>query len=305
MDESKPGEEVPNVSPFILQAKYGKDEASCRAAGAKAIESLRDYGRYSVLIDLSTDDGTPPFLAEDARKNILAAAFVACKNSGTLLPIQDVATRQDVSLEIALHAGASLIMRYSEPYDEKALWGILIDKRYHDEVRVAAGNAISLHAQKELKFMTLLALVTSPDVPYEIRKPVGLLLIRMAVEQGNYPILLALDSKKNLPIDIRIALEDKVEAAAKTNIELAYAAKDFALLTDISIDARLPKATQDMALGCLHDLMHEKAGSASDAPDLNMAAELMYRIGKGAGIVRSSIEPPPPSDRHILARLKR
>jgi hypothetical protein len=304
MAQTNPGDELPNVIPLILQAKYGKDEETCRAAGARVIESLREHGRYSVLIDLCKDVGTPPFLAEEARNNILAAAIVAGKNSGTNLPLQDVATRQDVPLEIALHAGVSLVMRYSEPYDEAALWGVLTDPRYHDEARTEAGTAICASAEKCLKYSTLFNLATVQAIPYDVKKPAGLLLIRVAAELGNYPVLLALSAQKSLPVDIRIALEDKVEAAAMTAIELAYAGKDHDILTDISGDNRLPASIRGKAKGCLHDSMHERPVSASGAPDPQMTAELMYRLGKGAGAVRSSIEPPP-LEKHPISRLKR
>jgi hypothetical protein len=293
-----PGDELPNVTPLILQAKYGKDEATCRAAGAKVIESLTVHGRYSVLIDLCKDEGTPPFLAEEARNNILAAAMVACKNSGILSPLQDVAVRQDVPLVIALHAGAALVMRYSEPYDEKALWDILTDKRYHDKACSAAGEAIMNQAEKERKFSTLFNLATSPDVIYEVKKPAGLLLIKLAVEQGNYPVLLSLEGQKSLPVDIRIALEDQVQAAAMTSIELAYAAKDFAILTDVSEDGRLPVSIRGKAMGCLHDSMHPTPQTAvTERPDAQMTAELMLRLGKQAGAVHSSIAPPVSTER--------
>jgi uncharacterized protein (UPF0147 family) len=298
MVEDSPGGELPNVTPFILQAKYGKDETSCRDAGAKVIESLTRYGRYSVLIDLCKDEGTPPFLAEEARNNILAAAMTACKNSGTLTPLQDVAVRQDVPLVIALHAGAALVMRYSEPYDEKALWDILTDKRYHDKACSAAGEAIMKQAEKELKFSTLFNLATSPDVIYEVKKPAGLLLIKLAVEQGNYPILLAMEGQKSLPVDIRIALEDQVQAAAMTSIELAYAAKDFAILTDISEDGRLPVSIRGKAMGCLHDSMPPTPEpEAAERPDPVMTAELMMRLGVSAGAVHTSVAPPASSER--------
>jgi hypothetical protein len=309
MDGKNPGEALPSIAPFILKAKYGKDEETCRSAGAMVIESLLGQGRYSVLIDLCRDAGSPPFLAEEARKNILAAAMVACKNSGTNLPLQDVATRQDVPVDIAAHAGVFLAIRLSDPYDEKALCGVLKDTRYPDEARAEAGNAIMSHAEKELTFSTLMDLVASPDVIYEVKKPAGHLLIRLAVERGNYPVLISLSSQKSLPIDLRIALEDKVQMAAITAIELAYAEKDFSILTDISDDARLPASIRGKAMGCLHDSMHEKPASASGAPDPQMTAELMYRLGKGAGAVRSSIEPPPTPakapDAAILSRLKR
>lgn len=298
MVETVPGGELPNVTPLILQAKYGKDEATCRAAGAKVIESLTSHGRYSVLIDLCKGEDTPPFLAEEARDHILEAAMTACKNSGTLSPLQDVAVRQDVPLVVALHAGVALVMRYSEPYDEKALWDILTDSRYHDKANSEAGNAIMERAEKELKFSMLFKLATDANVLYEVKKPAGLLLIKLAVEHGNYPVLLAMGGQKILPVDIRIALEDKVEAAAKAAIVLAYAAKDFAILTDISEDGRLPVSIRGKAMGCMHDSMRPTSQhAAAQLPDPLMTAQLMMRLGVSAGAVHSSVAPPASSER--------
>jgi len=309
MGENKPGDELPNVGPLILRAKYGQDEAICRDAGTKAIESLREHGRYSAMIDLCVDEDTPPFLAEAARLNILAAAITACKNSGLNLPLLDVATRQDVPLEIAMHAGVFLVVRLSEPYDAAALRGVLTDLRFHDEARTEAGKAIMAHAEKTRGFSALFDLATAPEIIYDVKKPAGKLLIQMAADQGNYPILIALNAQKTLPVDIRIALEDKVEEAARTAIELAYAEKDFAILTDISNDKRLPVSVRGRALGCLHDTVHEKPAAPADGPDKQMTAELMYRLGKNAGAVHSSIAPPASAERPVakepLGRLKR
>ncbi len=309
MDENKPGEELPNVGPLILRAKYGQGEAACRDAGAKAVGSLREHGRYSAMIDLCVDKDTPPFLAEEARLNILAAAITACKNSGLSLPLLDVATRQDVPLEIAMHAGVFLVVRLSEPYDAEALRGVLTDRRFHDEARTEAGKAMMAHAEKIHGFSALFDLATAPEIMYDVKKPAGKLLIKMAVDQGNYPIIIALDAQKTLPVDIRIALEDKVEEAAKTAIELAYAENDFAILTDISNDKRLPVSVRDRALGCLHDTVHGKQAAPADGPDKQMTAELMFRLGKGAGAVRSSVAPPAsaehPAAKEPLGRMKR
>lgn len=297
MGENELRDELPDVAPLIMRAKHGKDEETCRAAGAAVIESLRTHGRYSAMIDLSLDPKTPPFLVEGARKSILGAAFIACKKSGTLLPMQDVATRQDVPLEVALHAGVSLVIRHAKSADWPALWAILKDARFHDEVRTEAGNALLSHAEAKLEFSTLLRLATEEGVTYEVKKPAGHLLIKLAVEVGNYPIIMALEKVRHIPVDIRIALENKVEEAARTAIGLAHAEGDSIILTDISKDSRLAASIRGRAMGCLNELSRAGPQVSEGVPDKEMTAELMYRLGTRAGAVRSSKTPSPSSER--------
>ncbi|MCI0503118.1 hypothetical protein L0Y65_00230 [Candidatus Micrarchaeota archaeon] len=304
MDAKRPGEGPPSPASSALRGNCGDDEAASRSVAEQVVESLRKQGRYSVLINLSKDARGSSLVAEEARKNIMAAALIACDKCGSLHPLIDVAIWQDVPLETARHAGEALVMRYSEPYEELNLFGILKDQKYHDEARVKAGKAIISHAENTLGFSSLCTLATGADIIYDVKKPAGFRLIQLAVELGNYPVLLALEKQKNLPVDVRIALEGQAPAAAEAAIRLAYAANDFAILTDISEDVRLSDQIRAKASGCVHELTKPAPRVASpDGPDPQMAAELMNRLGKGAGTIRSeatlrsSAAPLPSSER--------
>lgn len=304
---------TPNIGHLILQCKYGTDTGRSREIAAELAEALVHDGKYSVLIDTFQDPSTPPFLAEMFRARILEAAFTAFRVSGSKEPLRDLATREDIPLDIAQCAGVALANAYDSPYDEKKLREILGDKQYHDDARVEAGKHICRHAQENKEFSTLFDLTVSADVIYDVRKPAGHSLIELAVASGNYPILLRLDAQKALPVNIRIELDGKVESAARKAIELAYSEGDFAILQEMSEDRRLPHSIRGRAEGCLFDLTHEKPKAVSDArpedaaAELSrgpMTAELMYRLGKTAGTAHSSTNPPP-SDRSPVSRLKR
>ncbi len=299
-----PRDPASNFTSDILRAKYAEDEGVRRSAVAAIINALREGGRYSALIDLCHDAAAPRLLRDESEAAILQAAFVSVKKYGTDDALFDVATRQDVPLEVAMHAGLALALRNSVPYREEALWGIVIDPRFHDEARVAAGKNMEEQSASDLKFSVLFRMATVPEVPYEVRKPSALRLISLAQENGNYPILLRLQDQRFLPVDVRIALEDKVEEAATKAIESAYALQDFAILTDISEDRRLPDAIRRKASGCLHDSISDRPPRPDGPVETGKAAELMHRLGKKAGAVRTGTAPPstradPPS------RLKR
>lgn len=142
--------------------------------------------------------------------------------------------------------------------------------------------------EKGPEFWALFKLATAPQTNYDEKKNAALLLIKAAVEHGNYPILISLSNEKILPVDVRIALENKVDASARTAIVMAYAQKDYALLTDISKDERLSVDIRRRAEGCLRDSLRPDPIPASEKSDPQMAAELMQRMGRNAAMAPSN-----------------
>ncbi len=256
-----------SLSSLAMRAKHSGNGAEKHSCGMELVAMLTEGGDYQGLIAAHK---CPDYLLpvrEKARDSILSAAFCRCKAVGSLEPLHEVASGPDVPNSVAWHAGMALFERYSAAADEEGLWKLLLEKGAHDEVRTAAGNRLLKNYESGPGFLGMFRLATGEDVIFEVKKPAGLRLIELAVEHGNYPLLLRLEAAR-LTMDVRIAMDGQVDAAAQKAIEDAARKGDFALLTEISEDKRLKEHVRERAERRLRGTFRDDSGGPEKASEL-------------------------------------
>jgi len=298
-----------STNALILNAKHNSDEDMRKKCGRELVSRMCERGEYQNLLLISRDPAFHSDTQDAASLGILSAVFNHCKISGNHAALLDVASDRDMPPVVRLHAGAALVERNLKD-DAGALSGIAHNPAFHEDVRLEAGHALMAIYMRSNSFSGMLSMATDGELPYGVRKNAGLMLIESALEAGNYPILLRFSAEK-LPVDIIIALEGKVDAAASKAIEAAYAEGDAPLLESIASDSRLSAHVREQAAlrasqicGDSHASGNAKpmeAGRHNTMPDCSMASEMTNRLARAAGAI-SSRAPPAPKPEGPLKR---
>ncbi len=264
-----------STNALILNAKHNSDHSQRLECGRELVGRMTENGEFGTLLLISRDEAFHPDTRDAASLNILSAVFNRCRRDGHFGAMFDAASDSGMPSVVKLHAGAALIQRIAKG-DEGALSRIVRGASFHQDIRLEAGHALLALLRASGSFTGVFSLATEGEVPYGVKKAAGHVLIEMAVESGNYPILLRL-SREKLPMDLIVAMEGKVPEAAFKAIEAAALAGDRCLLGAIESDARLDAAVRQkasMALGGPTSPAH------AYAPDPAMASEMVRRLGR-------------------------
>ncbi len=277
---------------LILNAKYHPDEASRELAGSEAVEYCIKVGDHVSLANISLDGEMPQTVRAAARKGVLPAAETRAKALGNDDPYFDVIETE--KLDSSLRKGAAVILfsRYHAAADEAGLMRLCCSKQCNYEVRQACGAKLQRIAEDGCRFSLFFELTANPEVVYETRKSAGLRLLELAVEHGNFPILLRLGQVDGVPTDVRIELDGKADIAAQKAVAQAAGCKDTYLLQCIKDNLQLCAPVRARASEALEALARPEPSPLDGLPDNAMARELMLRLARQGGIAMQS-EPPP------------
>ncbi len=299
-ESSKPlGESVS----LILNAKYHPEEASRELAGREAVGFCLKAGDHVSLAVISADEGMPKQVREAARKGILPAAETRAKSLGSDDPYYDIMEMEALDAKTRKGAAVILFSKHHASADEQGLLRLCCSKDCNYEVRMACGGKLQRIAEEGCRFSLFFDLTAKADVVYETRKSAGLRLIELAVEQGNFPILLRLGQIEGLPTDVRIELDGKADIAAQKAVNDAAAQKDTYLLQCIKDNAQLGQPVRSRASEELERRSVPEPSPLNGLPSPDLARELMVRLARQGSVGMQS--EPPPSMRPVPKDLKK
>lgn len=268
-------------------------EEEKRIAGLlKDIQSLTEFGEYRTLISFCGDEGLPPQVRAEARNCLLEAVFKKCLENNNTNPLHDIVLEKSLKSEIRWHAATELVEAYSMVLDGKpssyavnaiqAESGLLMLVRQPecpDGPRKAAGEKLLAYYSNLVSYTGLFGLATAEGAMHEIKKNAGLTLIRLAVKNGNYPILIKLESAQ-VTMDVRIALDGQKDAAALRSVSMAAESMDKGMLSEIVSNQKLSEMVRGRALDHIERLrVREDEASSS--------------------LVMRRSDPPPPKSLHL------
>ncbi len=259
---------VSSQSALITQAHHHGDEDVRLNAGVSLVNRCANVRDYNRLIALASDEGLLQAVRELARDGIAAAASERGYDA-----MHEVATRQDTPVSIRLQVAGMLFEDYFNDLDAAGLMRLASDERIAYDVRVKAGVNVVEGDAASRRLGTLLELVKNPKLPYEARKRAGESLMALAAIDHNYPMLLRLSTEDGVPMNIRIAADEKAESAALSALEDAHSRGDGAMIADMASDKRLPEMVREQADSLSQSIAQRS--SMRPSPTVEMVADAM------------------------------
>lgn len=275
---------------LLLNAKYHPEAESRELAGMEAVADCASCGDIHSLAGLLADKENPPTprVVGAAKDAFLPTALKRCIIDGNDDEAIKALRNEDIPNPLRRELGQALQSLCQG--DEAGLMRLSTAAGAPFDVRESAGQALQALAEAGHKFGLLFELTTNPDVPYPVRKSAGLRLIELAVEHGNYPILLRLDPG-SIPTDVNLELEGKADQAAARAVSIAVAAKDAYMLASLSEAKGVSEGIRRNASVAAAALATSAPLPFDGLPDGDRARELMTRLARSRFPPRS--EPPP------------
>jgi hypothetical protein len=275
---------------LMLNAKYHTDPAQREFAALEAASECLGCGDTAALMSMITD---PEFhlsgkAMEAAKRALPGAALRRAKISGDDGCIFEVLSHEGIPAPAKRELGMSALVKFEQSRDSAALMRLSAEKGCPFDAREAAALAFLRLAEPGPGFSLIFELTVNPDAPYSVRKQAGFRLIDLAVQHGNYPILLRLDHT-NCPTDVYLELEGKADIAASKAVQDGVSSRDSYLLKSIAGEIRLGAPVRERAGGAIAALSGKDRLEPAAGGDL--ARELMGRLVRTAGLPLKS-EPP-------------
>ncbi len=277
---------------LILNAKYHAEEGSRALAGDEAVAYCISVGDHMSLANMSVDADFPAATRAKAKMGILEAAGARAKALGNDDPYFDIMEMDSLDTPTKNRAAAVLEARYREGRDVPGLLRVCCCKPCNYQVREDCGDTVVGIAEESVLFSLLFELAANPEAPYESRKKAGISLIRLAIEHGNFPILLRLDQIPGVPTDVRIELDGKADIAAQRAVGKAIESGDTYMLQTIKDASQLSEPVRSRASEAIDSLAGPEPSPLNGLPGNDLARELMLRLARQGGVGMSSERPP-------------